>query len=153
MLSLGIVGLICLIGLVLLLLIVHVRILIAALRIELRVRVLLHHMLWVVHLGIRLLLLTLLRGLVSLLIVDHKLEHLELIILHGPHMLHLLMVNTLRLLKHATVIALRLGILDLNHAGLMCRDGLCVYLCQGGRGLVSLLLNLHSRLRRLDRSG
>ena len=40
--------------------------------------------------------------------LDHKLQHLELVILHDSHMLHLLLVDALGLLQHARVTTLRL---------------------------------------------
>ena len=75
--------------------IVHVRVLVATVTIELG----LHHiLLWrVVHEGIWLLLLHLLILVVILLAFDYKLEHFELVLLHASHVLHLLLVDPLSL--------------------------------------------------------
>ena len=44
-----------------------------------------------------------LRYILAAIIVDNHLKHLELIFLHSPHMLHLLLVDPLILIDHATV--------------------------------------------------
>jgi hypothetical protein len=70
-----------------------------ALRIHLRVHV------RVVHVVLGLLRLLLVGWAARLLAFNYELEHFELVVLHSPHMLHLLMVHALGLLEHATVAA------------------------------------------------
>ena len=87
------------------------------------VRLLLLLLLLAVHVGIlhHVLLLLLLRGSrLRILALHDELEHLELVLLHGAHLLHLLLVGAFCLLKHAAVIV-RSDRLDFHHAlGLSC---------------------------------
>lgn len=50
--------------------------------------------------------------LARVLVFEHELEHFKLVFLKRAHVLHLLVVETLRLFQHAAVI--RLGIVDLD---------------------------------------
>ena len=71
-----------------------------------------------VHVGIlhHVLLLLLLRGSrLRILALHDELEHLELVLLHGTHLLHLLLVGAFCLLEHAAVIV-RTDRLDFHHA-------------------------------------
>ena len=71
-----------------------------SLRIHLRIHI------WIVHVVLGLLWLIRLVGLAALLLaLNYELEHFELVVLHCPHMLHLLMVHALGLLEHAAVAA------------------------------------------------
>ena len=56
------------------------------------------------------------RVLTAILIFNDQLEHLKLVLLEGPHVLHLLLMNALCLLEHAAMATLRLGLLNLDHA-------------------------------------
>ena len=64
-----------------------------------------HHLLGVVHVAFIELTLTLRLRLVVVLVatLKHQLDHFELLVLHGPHLLHLLLVDPLGLIKHARV--------------------------------------------------
>ena len=70
--------------------------------------------LWVVHI-LLLVLMSVLLTLMTLLFLDHELEHLKLVLLECAHVLHLLLMDAFGLLEHAAVVALRLGLLDLDH--------------------------------------
>lgn len=81
-------------------------------------------LLWVVHISHLLLLLT---SCGFLLAAFHdQLKHLELVFLHGPHVRHLLLVDSFRLLKHATVVSSWMSVIHFNHA--LFWLGGCLYL-------------------------
>ena len=101
-----------------------VELLVVAIELGMIVRLLLLLLLLAVHVGILhhvLLLLLLLRGSrLRILALHDELEHLELVLLHGAHLLHLLLMGAFCLLEHAAVIV-RSDRLDFHHAlGLSC---------------------------------
>lgn len=68
---------------------------------------LLHVALRVVHIRLLISILDLGGGgaLLCLLVLDYELEHLELVVLHCTHVLHLLLVDAFGLLEHAAMVA------------------------------------------------
>ncbi len=69
--------------------------------------------LWVIHVSLLILLLVA-HGRFLLAVFHYKLKHLELVFLHRAHMLHLLLVDPFCLLKHTTVVTLRVVVRNLN---------------------------------------
>ena len=104
---------------------VHRVLLVASLSIELRWVE--SHILRIVHLllhlhlsrpGLRIILF-------RLLVFNDELKHLELVVLHATHVLHLLLVQSLSLLQHAAMIVLvGNGLGDLDNTGLWSCDRL-----------------------------